>query len=297
MAESTTENPIQKTFFYHADASAIGGVIHRPFNGFVPSHTSISLPLVGGFVEKQRKGRAWKNIVSYTAESTHVSGSKQDEGENGPWTTQVSATIEGLNILDVVTADRVVAQLSVAHPHAGGEPTISVIGSQFDNLRISGEKVEPLIRYDLFSEHDGSSEADPGKRFPKKPWPRQDKFLEKVNAQKANAKQKYAKRYAEAPIPDWIQHHFHWFDSAQGLNDRDYIVCSLIDHLPELPEHFTGVVCGNGVYLPGFGKIFFGEVIIQQGTFRVSMIRAQLGSPVAGAVSAGVASSNGKTFP
>jgi len=296
MAENT-EDPIQRTFFYHADANAIGGTINRPFNGFVPSLTSISLPLVGGFLEKQRKGRAWKNIISYERESTHVSGSKKDETEGGPFTTQVSATVEGLNILEVVTADKVVAQLSVAHPHDGGEPTISVIGSQFDNLRISGEKIEPVLRYDLFAEHDGSSEEDPKKRYPKKPWPRQEKFLEKVNGQKAKAKEKYAERYAKAPIPDWIRHHFHAFDSAQGLNDRDYIVCSLVDHLPELPEHFPGVVCANGVHIPGFGKVFFGEVIIQQGTFRVSMIRAQLGSPVGGAVSAAIASSNGKTFP
>ncbi len=293
MAANPTEDPIQRQFLYHADANAIGGTINRPFNGFVPSHTSISLPIVGGFLEKQRKGRAWKNIVTYANESTHVSGSKKDEAEGGPWTTQVSATIEGLNILEVVTADKVVAQLSVAHPQDGGEPTISVIGSQFDNLRISGQKITPVLRYDLFAEHDGSSEDDPKKRYPKKSWLKQEKFLEKVTAQKAQAKEKYAKKYNGAPLPGWIRHHFHWFDSAQGLNDRDYIVCSLIDHLPELPEHFPGVVCGNGIYIPGFGKVFFGEIVLHQKTFTVSMVRAQLGSPVGGAISAATVRSNG----
>src|ERR1700748_48556 len=114
MEEKAVQKPIKKTFYYHADANALGGTIDRPFSGFVPSHTSLSLPLVGGFVEKQRKGRRWKDIVSYTSESTHVSGSKSPESEDGPWTTQVSATIEGLNILDVITADRIVAQLSVS---------------------------------------------------------------------------------------------------------------------------------------------------------------------------------------
>src|SRR5579883_951109 len=111
-----------KTFYYHADANAVGGYISRPFQGFVPSHTSISLPLVGGFIEKQRAGRKWKNIVSYTSESTHVSGSRRDEDNGGPWTTQVSATIEGLNILDVITADRIVSQLSVSHPPTEASP-------------------------------------------------------------------------------------------------------------------------------------------------------------------------------
>jgi hypothetical protein len=293
MAANPTEDPIQRNFLYHADANAIGGTINRPFNGFVPSQTSISLPIVGGFLEKQRKGRAWKNIVSYTTESTHVSGAKKDGEEDGPWTTQVSATIEKLNILEVITADKVVAQLSVAHPADGGEPTISVIGTQFDNLRISGDKVEPVLRYDLFADHDGSAEADPKKQYPKKTWPRQEKFLEKVTAQKAQAKARHEEKYKGAPLPGWIRHHFHWFDSAQGLNDRDYIQCSLIDQLPELPEGFPGVICGNAIYIPGFGKVFFAEVIVHQKTFTVSMVRAQLGSPVGGAISAATVRSNG----
>lgn len=292
MAEIPAEDPIQRQFLYHADANPIGGTIHRPFNGFVPSHTSISLPIAGGFLKKQHKGRKWKDIVSYDSESTHVSGSKKDE--DGPWTTQVSATITGLNILEVVTADKVVAQLSVAHPQDGREPTISVIGSQFENLRISGTKIEPVIRYDLFSDHDGVSEEDPTKRYPKKTWPRQEKFLAKVAAQKAQAKDKYGKTYEGKPLPGWVRHHFHWFDSPQGLNDRDYIQCSLIDHLPAMPENFPGIVVGNAIYVPGFGKVYFGEVIVHHKTFTLSMIRAQLGSPVGGAVSAATASSNGK---
>ncbi|QNI32954.1 hypothetical protein H7849_02910 [Alloacidobacterium dinghuense] len=292
MPENPTDDPIQRNFLYHADANPIGGTINRPFNGFIPSQTSISLPIVGGFLERQRKGRKWKNIVSYISESTHVSGAKKD-GDEGPFTTQVTATIEGLNILEVITADKVVGQLSVAHPVDGGEPTISVIGSQFDNLRISGTKITPVIRYDLFADHDSSGESDPKKQYPKKTWPRQEKFLEKVTAQKKQAKDKYSEKYEGASLPGWIRHHFHWIDSEQGLNGRDYIQCSLIDQLPEMPEGFPGVICGNAIYIPGFGKVFFGEVIVHQKTFTVSMVRAQLGSPVGGAISAATVRSNG----
>jgi hypothetical protein len=293
MAENTPQETTPKTFYYHADANAIGGTINRPFSGFVPSHTSISLPLVGGFLEKQRRGRQWKNIITYASESTHVSGSKKDEANGGPWTTQVSATIEGLNILEVVTADKIVAQLSVAHPHDGGSPTISFVGSQFINLRISGNLIEPVIKYDLFADHDGVDEENPNKRYPKQAWPKQEKFLKKVEAQLINARDTYTKKYDGAPLPAWIKNHFHPIEPGQSLNDRDYIVCSLIDQLPALPEHFPGVTCGHGIYVPGFGKIYFGEVIVHQGTFTVSMVRAQLGSPVGGAISAATVRSNG----
>jgi hypothetical protein len=288
-----SDTPV-RTFYYHADANAIGGYITRPFQGFVPSHTSVSLPMVGGFIQKQRAGRKWKNIVSYTSEATHVSGSRKDEENGGPWTTQVSTTIEGLNILDVITADRIVAQLSVAHPDNGGEPVISVVGSQFINLRISGTPIEPVIKYDFFTDHDGSAEADPKKRYPKRPWLEQEKFLEKVQAQKADAKDNYAKKYEKSPIPEWISHHFHGLDS--GLKGRDFVVCSLIDQLPEIPN-FPGTICGHGIYVPGFGKVYFGELIVTNHQFRLSMVRAQLGSPVGGAVTAATASSNGKPVP
>ena len=236
MAENTTQELPQKTFYYHADASPIGGTIHRPFNGFVPSHTSLSLPLVGGFVEKQRKGRPWKNIVTYSNESAHVSGSRKDEANGGPWTTQVSATIEHLNILEVVTADKVVAQLSVAHPFDGGHPTISVVGSQFINLRISGNLIEPVIKYDLFADHDSSSEPDPKKRYPKEAWPKQQKFLDKVKTQLTDAKDAYTKKYDGAPLPAAWPARAVWIRPESG-DGRGF--CDLLHATPRC-DHSDG---------------------------------------------------------
>lgn len=298
-------NPIlQKTFFYHADANPIGGIITRPFSGFVPSNTSVSLPLVGGFIEKQAVGCKWNNIVSYTRESTHVSGSKKDAATGGPWTTQVSSTIEGLNILEVVTADKVVAQLSVAHPYEGGDPTISIMGSQFINLRISGIPIELILLYDLFTDHDGlygedgvTPEEDNKKHYPRQPWLKQKKFMGKVEKQLANAREAFKANGGNAALPDHHRHHFQWFHSDQKPDDRDYIVCSIIDPMPPISDNFPGFIAGNGIYIPGFGTVFFGELIVSQGVFRLSMIRAELGSPVAGSISAATASSNGKTNP
>jgi hypothetical protein len=187
-----------------------------------------------------------------------------------------------------------VAQLSVAHPADGRQPTLALVGSQFINLRISGTPIEPLIKYDFFTDHDSSAEEDPKNRYPKRPWLEQEKFLEKVQAQKVGVKDSYARKYDGAPLPDWIRHHFH--DSDTGLKGRDFVVCSLIDQLPAIPN-FPGVICGNGIYVPGFGKVFFAELVVTNHQFRLSMVRAQLGSPVSGAVTVATASSNGHTYP
>ncbi len=65
------------------------------------------------------------------------------------WTTQVSCAIENLNILNVVTADRVVAQISTDHPLEGYTPRVSFVGTQFVNLRIGGYKVDPSFKLDF----------------------------------------------------------------------------------------------------------------------------------------------------
>ena len=296
MVESTSQDAIHRSFYYHADASAIGGSIHRPFSGFVPSQTSISLPIVGGFQEKQRRGRKWKNIVSYTSESTHVSGSLRDE--TGAWTTQVSATITGLNILEVITAEKVVAQLSVEYDPNGGIASISTVGSQFIDLRIGGNPIDPVIRHDLFSEHDGNPAAGSQTNTANNTWPRQQVFLNKVHEQFGAAKEGYRDtRPNGGPLQNrfqhWMDHHFHGHDSRGLLNDRDYIACSLIDQLPNLPDRFPHALCGNGIYIPDFGSVYFGELFVHHHQVRLAMIRAQLGSPVGGAISSNVVSANG----
>ena len=58
------------------------------------------------------------------------------------FSTITTAVVEDLNVLDVVTADRVVAQISTEHPLVGYVPHITFLGTRFENLRIAGHKVE-----------------------------------------------------------------------------------------------------------------------------------------------------------
>ncbi len=80
---------------------------------------------------------------------THVSGSQQDPNT---FTTQVTTTIEGLRILDFLTADRIVARLTSEHLRKNKEGHILAIGSNFENLRLGGYPVQVTLRHDLFLE-------------------------------------------------------------------------------------------------------------------------------------------------
>lgn len=278
------EDPIERTHYYHADASAIGGYITRPFTGTVPSHASVSLPLVGGVLEKERKGRKWRNTVNYATASTTVSGKKQD-GE-GPWITDVTATIDDLNIREIITAKRVVAQISIAHPHEGYTPKIYLTGSQFVDLRISGIPINPILNYDIFEDFEAGSNG-----YPSKPWDEQESLRKHVERQYSEA------GGGKEETPDWVRHHFHWIESGEKSHTSDGIVCSIVDGFEGVPKNFPGRVFAHSIYVRDFGRIFFGEVVVQGGTYSLSMLRVKLGSPVGGAVSVATARSNGKTAP
>ena len=284
MERFMAENTIERTHYFHADASAIGGYITRPFTGFVPSHSSVSLPVVGGVIEKHHKGRVWKNTVNYSNTSATVSGKKQEE--DGPWVTEVTAAIDDLNIREIITAKKIVAQLSVEHPHVGYTPKIYLTGSQFVDLRISGIPITPILNYDIFENYEVAATG-----YPAKSWAKQNSLSKHVERQYTEAKS------GSEEVPDWIKHHFHWLESGEKSNTRDSLVCSIVDGFEGVPKNFPGKVFAHSIYVRDFGRIFFGEVIVEGGTYSLSMIRVKLGSPVGGAISAGTVRSNGSTYP
>ena len=75
-----------------------------------------SLPPVGGHVTARTDAFNFEEIISCRSAYTKVSGRRV--AEDGPWWALVTSVVEGLNILEVVTAERIVAQVAVEHPVA-----------------------------------------------------------------------------------------------------------------------------------------------------------------------------------
>jgi len=61
-----------RTHFYHADASAIGGRIERPFEQVVPVQAPLSLPAVGGYATARSEDFRFQGILSFQAAQTQV---------------------------------------------------------------------------------------------------------------------------------------------------------------------------------------------------------------------------------
>ena len=128
-----------------AEAWILSGSIESPFNASIPSQGTVTLPQPGGRVEQSLENFRVRDIISFTRGSSHASGDRDDT--RGTQSTIVQATIEGLNVLDVLTADKVVAQISIQHSADGLQPTVNFLGTRFEDLRIAGQPIQVVLYY------------------------------------------------------------------------------------------------------------------------------------------------------
>src|SRR5215471_9459377 len=100
--------------YYNASAMALGGKITRPFEAILETQAASVLPIDGGFGSARTENVRFKEIISFKAAHSVVTGSQSEV--DGSFATLASVTIEDLNILDMVTAKRIVSRISTHHP-------------------------------------------------------------------------------------------------------------------------------------------------------------------------------------
>jgi len=274
----------KRVHYYHADATALGGHIRRPFDRPIQVQAPVSLPPVGGYADARgRKHFKVRRIVGFEAAYTHVSGSASKE--NGAFTTQVSATVEKLNVLDIFTADRMVAQMSLDHPRKGYIPTVNLIGTQFENVRIGGDRVEIILDLDICRHSNEGA-------YPNQRCMHDRQFLEKVGEQyrRINDPASMPDWIEDRTVPDWVRNRYQWDDSEASLREKGHVLCSIVK---EIRGKFLGKHYHNIIEIPDFGKIFLGELIVDYASFQLIMARLELGSPTEACMSAATAKANG----
>jgi hypothetical protein len=141
-------NPARRIpFHFHALGHALSGTFHRPFAHVIDAQAATSLPSIGGHANARIENFRARHFASFKAGHSHVSGSWVDDKTVVTITT---ATLEGLNILEFITADRIVARLTSEGRQGEKETHIIAIGSEFENLRIGGHPVKVTLHHDLF---------------------------------------------------------------------------------------------------------------------------------------------------
>jgi len=272
-------SPIPHTFHYRACAHAFSGNFTRPFQHHIDVQAPISLPTTGGHGHNRVENFQFREFISFAKGYTQVSGSLEKDGSHN---TLATAVVEGLNVMDVLTADRIVAHVSSRHHKDTPEGEISLIGSKFENLKIAGCPVNVELDHELLNEVLTFKLA-------------KDSFKNKGKLFTAAAKP-FRTLAEDISVDD---------PHAKDLAE-DHPEIEPGDHGPILFSCVkkTEVKCPgvfrrgrHGFYIRGFGRVFLGEVLIKHGEKTITMVRLELGSAVSVSGTVSEASSNGSPWP
>lgn len=279
-----------KTFFFHGQGVGLGGVVTRPFQQLIDAKAAVSLPITGGKCSlgsgkhtvpdlKDPQCEGLPHVVSIESALTDLSGTLDPDGV---YRTRVSATVDGLNVGGVVTADKVVVNLLTEHYPGEEEPRIDVSGSTIVNLRVAGEPVPVELDCELFKEfntHTGFKQ-----RFDRDP------------AFRRNMRQRFLwGDLATDEVPEFLRDQYKYTDSQKSLPESKGITpCSVVKSVTgsKAFQAFRHVLV-----IPNFGKVFLGELLLQKNARRLTMMRFQLGSPVAAELTVSSGDGNGTTYP
>ena len=149
---------------YHAEATALEGNLQLPLAQEIKPQAYVKLPEHGGYLSQRAADYRLEGAISFRSAYTQVAGNLDLKPGHG-WSTISTAVVEKLNVLDVVTADRVVGQVAIEHPLVGYVPHVTFLGTRFENLRIAGHPVKLDLDLDILGpkpENDAPYSKAPG---------------------------------------------------------------------------------------------------------------------------------------
>jgi hypothetical protein len=279
----------QRIHTYHGEADLFEIDVKTPFEERVKPQAKVELYGSGKknhYHFKQAGPFRVEGIASYQSGYTQVAGARSLKHERR-YSTLVTSVVEGLNILDILTADRVVAQITSAHPIDGAVPEVSFLGTRFENLRIAGHKVELDTDLNILG-----------------PRPVRDESYFDNRTVMDRFAQQYEKLTKSDYYPDWASERYPRDREAWRATDKDTNAniahCSLVNRVHSDQRSF-----GHVIDVPHFGKFFLGELRVNRDpaessqdfdsyTFNLTMIRMELGCTTTANGGTSTAASNGQ---
>jgi hypothetical protein len=284
---------------YHAEAHVLSGHLQRPIEQKIERHAPVTLKdRRGGHLTRFEEQVSIEGLISFTKGHTRVSGARSLK--NNGWITLSSSVLEGLNVFEIITADRVVSQVSTDHPYENGHiPHVTFLGTKFTNLQVSGFPVVLTINLGICGDKPAGDQS----------YLRDEKFLGAMIEQ--------TQRIANADgLPKELKDQYHvkltHIERLLKTCDdgdpeaRKPVTCSLVQSIGEIP--IPGVqTFGNVMLIPEFGVVALGEVEVGEkkyedskapsNYFEVTGIKMKLGCVGHGAVAAATTVANGHNHP
>ena len=315
--------PDNLSHYFHAEAHALKAKVRFPVDAEVRPQAFVKLAgtleeLLNGegkrnYFSQHAKNYRLEGVFSYTAAHTQVSGHRSSKDERNS-VTLATSVVENLNILNVVTADRVVAQISTTHIPGQYVPEVTFLGTHFENLKIARHKVEPILNLKLAvpkPEKDQLYVADKTNLMTvvKGQYERLAGWLTgRKGMLSAGPEGSLTLQYHGGdPNYEKIQSDVETARRIDGTSNG--ITCSLVEDVviePIKDDSATAVrdakelvegKCGHVIHIPDFGTIFLAELTVNHNTFHLTMIRVEMGCIAAGTGSMGVCNVNGGGHP
>lgn len=274
----------ERYHLHHAESFVFQADLKLPLTQQIVPHTHSKLSEKGGYVSHHSENFRLGGVFSFRSAYTHVAGNVDDKPDHG-WNTLSTCVIEGLNVMEILTADRIVAQISTDHPPVGYVPRVTFLGTRFENLCIAGKPVDVDIDVNMLGSkpaNDAAYTSDAG-------------FIARVTNQYKSI------QTAQNP-PAAILKRYNQLPSSSA--NRESIECSLVN---QVKGSFPGRSFGHILEVPDFGKIHLGVLSVQQADFLndtpkettigLTMIRLEMGCVISGSGDIGGGKNNGGSKP
>jgi hypothetical protein len=241
-------------FSFKGFAIGASGHFTFPFNDRIEVQAASALPEIGGFGSAKVVHFNFHDIIRFDVAQTTVVGSSNGcRDDASVHTTLLQSSIERVDVMGMLTADRVVARLMSSHKDGETEPSVQLIGTRFENLKIAGIPVEVDLATDLLD------------RIPK-----YSDLNNAYNDAACEDNEEVRKLFGTPEVRErWFRHP----PRSESLPKRGSLVRSLT---PESP----GLKCeGHVIVVPGVGTIRLAEIRINPLTRIVNMVEIKFDCP------------------
>ncbi len=318
----------ESSHYFHAEAHALTGKLQLPFEQQIKKQAYVKLE--GRLQDLSEEERARRNyfsqhgknyrlegIVSYAAAHTQVSGHASQK-HKGASVTLSTSVVEDLNVLNVVTADRVVGQISTTHFPDERSPQVTFLGTHFENLRIARHKAEPFLNLGLAGDRPANKKLYVEQGTPLMAAVQGQYKRLKTGLESFLPEHRRTMRM-EGPDAGTVATQYHGFadlpyGEIQEKANKTYaadgtwegITCSLVENVDIKDISAKGAdgkavqippparTFGHVIHVPDFGNIFLAELTVNHNSFHLTMIRLEMGCLADGSVTLATCSVNGK---
>jgi hypothetical protein len=297
-----TPQSIEKRFIYHANAVAFAAHIRRPTDFQFKAVASSCLPVTGGLAEATSGPQKFQEIVSFTAASSSAEGDFADTrravdfthgnfGDNELSTqTFVDARLSGLKI--AVAQD---------HPPTGSGKTVTFAAQELHaRLESASDRRGPVAFRGLEATIKGVSVDGHELIVTTAPevCTQHETYDKLVKAYQDDGN--FRKQFGALFYPTGHEKTGVGALLARSSipNAGGLIVGTVVTGLGWARQPAPGTeIQGNRLKIEGIGSVYFGEILFEQNSRRLTLLRFQLGSPVGADGAACDVQSNGQGWP